>query len=116
MPEDGILVTSHSRLLIPSHLSLLSNFKVVVAAPPQFLNGRCPKVGGEQVSRLGFPIIVYLTANGKDPSTSLGMTLPEIPVTSHKPLEVPEVIIVIISSIKKRALWCSFLIENDNTA
>ena len=87
-----------------------SGFKVqvVVAAPPQFLNGRCPKVGGEQVSRLGFPIIVYLTANGKDPSTSLGMTLLEIPVTSHKPLEVPEVIIVIISFIKKERLGALF--------
>ena len=28
MPEGGISVTSHLRLLIPSHSSLLSNFRV----------------------------------------------------------------------------------------
>ena len=41
MPESRIQVTSHLRLLIPSHSSPLSNFRVVEAASPRsFGSGR----------------------------------------------------------------------------
>ena len=37
--------------------------------------GRCPKVSGEQVSRLRVPNIARLTANDKDFSLTLEMTI-----------------------------------------
>ena len=46
-----------------------------VAASPQIYMGRCPKASGQQVSHLGVPNISRLTANDKDFSLSLEMTI-----------------------------------------
>ena len=46
-----------------------------VAASPRIYMGRCPKVCGEQVSRLGVPNIDRLTAHDKDFSATLSMTI-----------------------------------------
>ena len=48
-----------------------------VVASPQIYMGRCPKVGRSQVSHLWFPDIVCLTANDKDFSLTLEMTIRE---------------------------------------
>ena len=58
-----------------------------VAASPRIYMGRCPKVSGEQVSRLRVPNIARLTANDKDFSLTLEMTIREFP--SHQSLVTP---------------------------
>ena len=50
-----------------------------VAASPRIYMGRCPKVSREQVSRLRVPNIARLTANDKDFSLTLEMTIREFP-------------------------------------
>ena len=50
-----------------------------VATSPRIYMGRCPKVSGEQVSRLRVPNIARLTANDKDFSLTLEMTIREFP-------------------------------------
>ena len=48
---------------------------MVVAASQRIYMGRCPKVSGYQVSRLEVPSIDRLTANDKDFSAMLSMTI-----------------------------------------
>ncbi len=49
----------------------------LVAATPQIFMGRCPKVCDGGFPVLNFPNIAHLTANNKDSSTSLEMTVRE---------------------------------------
>ena len=49
----------------------------LVAATPQTFMGRCPKVCDGGFPVLDFPNIAHLTANNKDFSTSLEMTVRE---------------------------------------
>ena len=48
--------------------------------------GRCPKVGGQQVSRLRFSDIIRLTANSKDFSLTLEMTAQEFLPSPNLPV------------------------------
>ena len=63
-------VTSHSAPLIPSYSSLLSYFRVVVAASPQYLWGDARRCAGCQVSRFWVPPSTARTRMTKIPHFS----------------------------------------------